>query len=173
MSTTIHDGQDAAQGQHRGSNSGDATNKHPESSKNRPSGPKSHSASHLENLPAELKTLILLNVPDLQTLRELVHASPIIHAQYRHDRDKIIPTILSRELDGFFIDAYATVMSRVRELKTRTDNIIFGYLRDYQMWLSSCDPFPLNINSITPGRMRWLVSFHINVAQPLACLYGN
>lgn len=67
--------------------------------------PTSH--SRLENLPSELRSKILSDMPDLPTLRSLVHASPIMHAQYRHDRNTILRACLGRELDGFLVDAYA------------------------------------------------------------------
>ncbi|KAK8054285.1 hypothetical protein PG996_013586 [Apiospora saccharicola] len=65
--------------------------------------------SPLEGFPAELRTLLLWNVPDPTTLRSLVHASPVLHAQYRcDDRDGSLRACLGRDLDGFFKDAWAT-----------------------------------------------------------------
>ncbi|KAI0548220.1 hypothetical protein F4679DRAFT_596958 [Xylaria curta] len=152
-----------------GSDWDDATD---ESSKHRLKDIESPSSSRLENLPVELGLLLLSSMPDLPTLRALVHASPILHAQYRYNRNSILRACLSRELDGFFIDAYATAMSRVRDLGPRTDETIADYLDTYQTWLSSSAPFP-NMKSISPGRIRWMVAYHISVARPLARFYSN
>ncbi len=73
-----------------------------------PSGPL------LESLPAEMRTKILLIMPDLPTLRSLVRASPVMHAQYLHDRYDVLRTCLRRELDDVYPDAYICAMTDVR-----------------------------------------------------------
>ncbi|KAI1747724.1 hypothetical protein F4782DRAFT_520157 [Xylaria castorea] len=166
----IPNSQDVGQGQCDDSDRDDATDEHLASS--RLEDIESSSSSRLENLPAELGVLLLSSMPDLPTLRALVHASPVLHARYRYYRNSILRECLSRELDGFLVDAYATAMSRVRELGPRTNETITDYLDTYQTWLSSSTPFP-SIKSISPGRIRWMAAYHISVAQPLARLYGN
>ncbi|KAF2968709.1 hypothetical protein GQX73_g4903 [Xylaria multiplex] len=138
----------------------------------RPEDAESPSPSYLENLPAELRVLLLLSMPDLPTLRSLVSASPVLHAQYRYDRDEILRACLSRELDGFFIDAYVTAASWDLGLSLRSDEIIIDCLNTYELWLSGSTPF-LDIKSIDPARIHWMVAFHISVARPLARLYVN
>ncbi|TGJ80527.1 hypothetical protein E0Z10_g8232 [Xylaria hypoxylon] len=164
--------QDAGRVQCDSSDWEEATNEHPASSKHRLEGTENPSSSRVESLPAELRVLLLSSMPDLPTLRSLVRASPVLHAQYRHDRNSILRACLGRELDGFLIDAYATAMSRARELGPRTDKTITDYLNIYQTWLVSSTSFP-NIKSIDPGRIRWMVAYHISVARPLARLYSN
>ncbi|KAI0184930.1 hypothetical protein EV127DRAFT_515670 [Xylaria flabelliformis] len=165
----ISDGQNVGQDQCDGSDRDDATD---ESSKYRLEDIGRLSSSRLENLPVELGLLLLSSMPDLPTLRALVHASPVLHAQYRYNRNSVLRACLSRELDGFLVDAYANAMSRVRELGPRTDETITDYLDTYQTWLSSSASF-LSMKSISPGRIRWMVAYHISVARPLARFYSN
>ncbi|RYP13395.1 hypothetical protein DL767_010753 [Monosporascus sp. MG133] len=162
---------DAGAGESDGSYSEDAADEHFASNKRRLET--EGSSSCLENLPAELRSQILSSMPDLPTLRSLVHASPILHEQYRCDRNKVLRACLDRELDGFLVDAYATLMSRVRELGSpRTDEKITGFLDTYRGWLSGSLPRP-DVNSVDPGYVRWLAAYHISVARPLARLYSE
>ncbi|KAI0436491.1 hypothetical protein F4803DRAFT_566822 [Xylaria telfairii] len=168
----IPSGQDAGQRRCDGSDWEVTTDRHPTSSKHQLQNTECAPSLHLENLPAELRVLILSKAPDLPTLRALVRASPVLHAQYRNDRNNILRACLSREMDGVLIDAYATTMSRVCELGPRTDQTITNYLSGYQTWLSSSCPFP-DIKSIDPGRLRWIAAYHISIARPLARLYSK
>lgn len=133
--------------------------------------PGSKSCSRLEALHPELRYRILCSLPDLQTLRSLVRASPIMHAQYRYGRDSILRTNLGRELDGFFIDAYATLMSRPTELGSlRTNDSIASFTHTYDHWLSAQDSRP-DLDSIDPEKLRSMSSLHLSVAQPLTHRY--
>ncbi|KAH8774578.1 hypothetical protein F5883DRAFT_627792 [Diaporthe sp. PMI_573] len=110
---------------------------------------------------------------DLPTLRSLVRASPVLHAQYRHDRNNILRACLARELDGLAVDACATLMSRVRDLGSpRTDEKITVFLATYRGWLSGSTPRP-DVSSLDPGNVRWLVAYHLSVARPLASQYSK
>lgn len=133
------------------------------------------SSSRLENLPAELRSHILLSIPDLPTLRSLVHASPVLHAQYRHERDSILHACLDRELDGFLVDASANLSSRVREIGSpRTDEKITTFLDTYRGWLSGSGTVPCpEMRTIDPSRIRWMAAYHVSVARPLARMYGQ
>ncbi|KAL2679309.1 hypothetical protein Neosp_010081 [[Neocosmospora] mangrovei] len=118
----------------------------------REASPRSQSSSPLETLPPELRFRILYILPDLQTLRSLVHASPIFHAQYRQSRDRMLRAVMGREFDGFLVDAYATLMSRPQEFGSKmTDPHLYNF----------SDPF----------RLRFMSAFHLSVAQPLAHRY--
>jgi hypothetical protein len=129
--------------------------------------------SYLENLPAELRSKLLSYMPDLPTLHSLVHSSPIMHAQYIYSRDSILRACVDRELDGFIVDAYANLMSRVRELGSpRTDEKITGFLEAYHSWLSGSILCPYD-SSIDPGGIRWLAAYHLSVARPLARLFSK
>jgi hypothetical protein len=131
------------------------------------------SSSRLESLRSELRFQLLLSMPDLLTLRSLVHASPTMHAQYRYNRHAILCACLDRESDGFFVDTYANLKSRVRELGSpRTDEMITGFLDSYRSWLCGSIPLP-DMNSISPNCVRWMAAYQISVAQPLVRLYSN
>ena len=54
--------------------------------------------SWLEHLPIELKCAILENVPDIHSLRNLVHASPDYHGAYLFARNTILTRVTFREL---------------------------------------------------------------------------
>ncbi|KAI1426158.1 hypothetical protein F5Y12DRAFT_296032 [Xylaria sp. FL1777] len=167
----IPDVQDAVQAQRDSSTGDHTTDEHFTSSKDGLENVRHPSSSPLENLPVELGTLLLSSMPDLPTLRALVYASPILYAQYRYSRNGILRACLSRELDGFFIDAYASVMSR-REHGDWTNEAITSYLNTYKTWLSKSTPVP-NIQTIDPSRIRYMVAFHMSVARPMARLYSN
>ncbi|KAI1311715.1 hypothetical protein F5Y03DRAFT_286812 [Xylaria venustula] len=164
------DGQDVG-GQGNGSHSNGTIDGHLASSKHRLHYNKNPSSSRLENLPAELRIMILMRIPDLLTLRSLVHASPMLHTQYRHSRDGILRAFLNRELDGFLVDAYATAISREGVLGPRTDKAVTEHLDLYQSFLS--EPTSFQNIKIDPDSIRWMAAFHISVAQPLARLYSN
>ncbi|KAI0205950.1 hypothetical protein F4808DRAFT_455447 [Astrocystis sublimbata] len=130
-------------------------------------------SSRLEDLPAELRLLILSSMPDLLTLCALVHASPVMHAQYRYSRDTILRACMSRELAGFLVDAYATANSRVRIIgDKRPDEKIVEYLSTYETWLSRSTAI-LDMKTWSPSCIRWVAAFHLSVAQPLARRYSE
>ncbi|KAK9773305.1 hypothetical protein SCAR479_10034 [Seiridium cardinale] len=166
-------GQNASQDHHHISDLEDAAGENLANSRNRLEESAGTSSSLLENLPAELRTLLLSSMPDLPTLRSIVHASPVLHAQYRYDRNSILRACLDRELDGFFTDAYATVKSRVGEIGSpRTDEAITGFLDTYHAWLSGATAIP-DMKSIKTSRISWLAAYHISVARPLARMYSK
>ncbi|RYP14066.1 hypothetical protein DL765_006600 [Monosporascus sp. GIB2] len=118
---------DAAAGESDGSCSEDAADEHSASNKCRLETKGAFPC--LENLPGELRSQLLSSTSDLPTLRPLVHASPTLHGQYRRDRNNVLRVRLDHELDGFLVDAYARLMSRVRELGSpRTDEKTTGLL---------------------------------------------
>ena len=136
------------------------------------------SSSPLERLPAEMRDQILLSMPDLPTLRAIVHASPVMHAQYRSNRDSVLRACVERELDGFFVHAFACAMSRVGEIgKVRTDKAITGFLDGYRRWLPvppALGPSPpIDPAKVHPSSVRWLAAFHLRVARPLTRMYSS
>lgn len=132
----------------------------------------SEAQTTLENLPSELRSQILCSIRDLRTPRSLVRSSPTYHEQYRLDRDNILKHCLESELDGFYIDAFATVGSRVRKLgRKRTNEVVTTFLGSYRQWLSGpCDSLAAASNavSISCSDIHWLCSFHLSVTLPLA-----
>ena len=129
--------------------------------------------SLLENLPAELRDHILLHMPDPPTLRALVRASPTLHAGYHANRNAILRACLARELDGWFVDAYACVNSRMRkESPTRTDARITRFLGGYRLWRSGPNPPGPDRGLRDPDSCRWLAAFHLSVVRPLTNQYA-
>ncbi|KAK8118139.1 uncharacterized protein PG998_006420 [Apiospora kogelbergensis] len=122
----------------------------------------------MEGLPAELRCLLLRSVPDLATLQSFVRSSPVMHAQYREDRNSILRSCLSREMHGYGTDAYANAMSRACEPGSpRSNREIAGFLDIYK------SASPPGIDSISPDGLCWLAAFHTTVALPLARRYAR
>jgi len=132
------------------------------------------SNSILENMPPEIQMEILLSMPDLQTLRSLIHASPIMHAQYRHTRRTrhlVLSTCLSRELDGYYYDAYANLKSRTTEFgNDMSQKRVRVYINSYKEWKNGPCPPP---ESLRPGQIRWMVAYYLSVIQPLQTRYSR
>lgn len=124
-----------------------------------------------ENIPPELRSQILYSVGDLRTLKSLVHASPTYHEQYRLDRDRLLHNCLKSELDGFYVDALATLRSLPRHLGSKRYNeSIAIYLDTYNSWLLAPDS-PANIPSVDSTDISWLCAFHSSVVLPLADMF--
>ncbi|RMZ83270.1 hypothetical protein DV738_g1398, partial [Chaetothyriales sp. CBS 135597] len=131
------------------------------------------SSSPLERLPGELICRVLTSVSDLATLRSLIHASPVLHSAYLHNRNTVLRVCLGRELDGVLVDACATLMSRVRMLGSpRTNKLVIDFLNVYKGWLSGSSPYP-DLESINPSSIRWMASVHLAVVRPLALRYAD
>lgn len=132
----------------------------------------SEAQTTLESLPPELRSQILHSIGDLRTLRSLIRSSPTYHEQYRLDRDKILKYCLESELDGFYIDAFATVRSRVRKLgRKRTNEVVTTFSGSYRQWLSGPRDSLAAASkamSISCSDIHWLSSFHLSVTLPLA-----
>lgn len=126
----------------------------------------------LEKLPSEMRSRVLFSITDLRILKSLVLSSPTYHEQYKLDRDKLLRNCMESELEGLYVDAFATVTSRVDHLgRNRTNEIITTFLGSYRRWLSgNHDSLTTasNIMSINSSDIRWLCSFHLSVVLPLA-----
>lgn len=119
----------------------------------------------LESLPPELRLELLLHMPDLSTLQSFVHASPFLYAQYLASDHRILCTCLSRVLDGFFVDAYTTMMTRK---KGNSGNI----LKEYQEWMLEPRTTP-ELLSAAPSSVRWLAAYHRDIVQPMVNAYSQ
>ncbi|KAK6852995.1 hypothetical protein PG995_011546 [Apiospora arundinis] len=132
-----------------------------------------NSSSALENFPAELRAQILSSAPDLLSLRSLVRASPVLHAQYLHDRAGILCSCMERELDGFVLDAWALLRSRKHYIGSpRTDEKIKDFLKGYGGWISGAMPVRA-VAELHPSSVRWFAAYHLSVARPLAQRYAK
>ncbi|KAI4279609.1 MAG: hypothetical protein L6R38_004998 [Xanthoria sp. 2 TBL-2021] len=67
------------------------------------------SSINIEDLPTEMQTEILLHVPDISSLKNLVHASPIFHGAYRAHPASILETVLEHEIKLYRLDALAVI----------------------------------------------------------------
>lgn len=129
--------------------------------------------STLEKLPAELRIRILSSVPDLQTLRAAIHASPIYFAQYRLNRKSILAQALQSELgDELFLDVYAAFKSRSSKIGPRRvpNSNVTDFLTMYRGWRTQGGERP------TPGMfslddLRWMTWFHTQTVQPLTAQF--
>lgn len=54
----------------------------------------------LESLPAELRLAVLNHLPDIRTLSALVHASPMFHASYTIDRERLLTKHTLAQMGG-------------------------------------------------------------------------
>lgn len=127
-------------------------------------------SSQLEDLPWELKSQILGYV-DLQSLSNLIHASPQFHAQYQPIRDEILRSCVEREFGGFFIDAYALLKAQLHEMgQMRTNDDIERHLGHYKGWVEEPTTQP-NAQSIDPDSLRWLSQNYLSVIRPYAQKY--
>lgn len=63
--------------------------------------------SRIENVPTELMIKLLQQTKDVVTLSALVHASPLFHAVYIENREKILTEVTLREMKGLEITCFA------------------------------------------------------------------
>ncbi len=56
--------------------------------------------TNIEDLPMEMQTAILEQLPDIRSLKNLVHASPVLYNIYRAQRASILQVVLKHEI-GF------------------------------------------------------------------------
>ena len=127
----------------------------------------------LESLPAELRDQILSSAPDLLTLRTLVPASSVMHAQYLSNRYSLLRACVERELDGFLVHSYACLKSRVHCLGLeRTDETITRFLDAYRQWLPSGSNPRVDLDSVELSLVRWMAASHLAIVKPLTRIYG-
>ncbi|PGH16812.1 hypothetical protein AJ79_01456 [Helicocarpus griseus UAMH5409] len=83
-----------------------------------PKAPDMMAKPELEAIPLELQILILKNVPGLETLRNLVQASPLYHKAYLAGRKEVLCAIVQQLLGRVHIaEAIAAVRSEAYLLR--------------------------------------------------------
>jgi len=125
----------------------------------------------IEDLPAELRDEVFSHIPDLPTLIALIKASPVMYHHYRHNQGKIIRACMCRELEGLYVDAYASLM--VRQIPTGVhgrDQHAVDFLDKYRKWLGSGESFQDALFADL-GELYRLAEFHVQVVHPLARMY--
>ncbi|KAB8233374.1 uncharacterized protein BDW43DRAFT_319652 [Aspergillus alliaceus] len=78
-------------------------------------------AAAIDTLPSEIKTAVLYVIPDLASLKALVHATPSFHAVHLSQRKQLLSTALERCLQlPVMVDAVAALIaSGGREKRSR------------------------------------------------------
>lgn len=122
----------------------------------------------LEKLPSELRFAVLCSMPDLETLRSAIRASPVLYAQYRNNRDLVAKSCFHNQLSGLLPDAIGALMSRPSVIQSpRTNERSNDFLATYKSWLSAPSTSP-NPSSLDTDAIRWLVHFHLHIVVPLS-----
>lgn len=138
--------------------------------------PSSSSSSPLENLPVQIRQHILESSLDLQSLRNLTKASPTFYGQYKASEKSILQLNLRREMDGFVVDAVATVNSgkicQGSNLDSVTNIDITNFFVSYEEELEeadSSDPFA----GVSLESTRLLLRYHLTTVVPLSKELAN
>ncbi|KAH7310466.1 hypothetical protein B0I35DRAFT_411980 [Stachybotrys elegans] len=121
-------------------------------------------SSPLENLPPELRIHILSLIPDLSTLRSLVRASPVMHAQYMHSRNKILSMCFFREMYGavnvsleLLMHRLGTPFNEYKAVVQRPDGTLAHRPRS--------NPSAM-LTVLNPAHVRIMAAFHLSVMLP-------
>lgn len=95
----------------------------------------------LERLPTEIESAILLNIPDVVTLKALIHASPRYHSVYLSQRHAILKQVLSNSIHpDLLYDACSavhsidTLSSNVEDRDARVDAFLSEYKSSRNGW---------------------------------------
>lgn len=129
----------------------------------------------LENLPPEVRRHLLFFM-DFESLRTLIHASPVYHEQYLLDRRLFLCNLLAPELHMIISDACAVDQSgsrgfsRLRARKEYVIDFLSNYQKNYQSQklTQHCLFASSSLSLCLLGR---LAAFHFSVIQPLARHY--
>ncbi|KAF7920668.1 hypothetical protein BELL_0197g00050 [Botrytis elliptica] len=100
----------------------------------------------LDDLPQELKDLILCAAPDIATLKCLAHSSPFFHGAYANRREDIFLTVLSTEITPDILHE-ARFVARATSIERGSSwfSNVKQLLADYDKGIDEL--FPLNITS--------------------------
>ncbi|KAI9035765.1 uncharacterized protein KD926_002915 [Aspergillus affinis] len=86
----------------------------------------------LDGLPVELKILILFQMPDSDTLKPLVHASPAYHQAYLTVRHRVLGNVVERQYDESLdlVEALTAIRSKgmhflYQEIANQDEKVIF------------------------------------------------
>ncbi|KAJ0106845.1 hypothetical protein J7T55_014921 [Diaporthe amygdali] len=128
----------------------------------------------LESLPAELRTILLMSIPNLATLSRLVHASPVFHAQYLLDRKSILTRVLLTETtEDVFVDVYAAFRSRPYNigLPTGPNTNVTSFLALYRVWRSPSASDRPTLETCSLDGICWMARFHQSTVNPLVTYF--
>lgn len=125
----------------------------------------------LEGLPAELRLRILSDMPDLKSLRSLIHASPVYFAQYRIDRKFLLSRCLEADLGReVLVDAIAAFNSKSSKIGTRArpNSNVTDFLDLYGWWRRYTRSPAALLESMSLADIRWITWNHTSTVRPLA-----
>ncbi|GFN15311.1 hypothetical protein AtubIFM56815_003144 [Aspergillus tubingensis] len=132
----------------------------------------SHSHTHLETLPAEIRFQIL-SFMDYKGLKALVQASPIYLEQYLVDRDLLLFGCLEATLGSLLFEA--SVVHETGSLafsEARTSNNILQFCQSLKE-RSSSSRFSNLTEDITREDASDMMAFHFDVIKPFAKHYAE
>ncbi|KAL1865936.1 hypothetical protein VTK73DRAFT_4998 [Phialemonium thermophilum] len=123
----------------------------------------------LETLPNEVRFLILSFV-DLPTLDNLVHASPVFHAQYLGHRRYFLCTALDLTLGDYVAEACISLRSRIPSggLSGISYHAIGQMLLTLNERKPSFSGYPILNLGLTEDEAVQMAAFHLGKVQPLA-----
>ena len=97
----------------------------------------------LEGLPVEIQSAILFAIPDIASLRNLIHASPQYHSAYLSQRLEVLQRILFNSIhpdvmyDAFFaISSSETLTGNIEDRVRRVDIFLSEYKDSCETWTS-------------------------------------
>ncbi|KAK3308332.1 uncharacterized protein B0T15DRAFT_410673 [Chaetomium strumarium] len=125
-------------------------------------------ASRLETLPSELRLQVLAYIRDLDDLRSLILASPVIYQQYRLDRKHVLSRVLLSTLGSMLVDAHAVQRSATLYSPPRplAPDAMRDFLHSY-ISLRFAGP-ELALEDCTLADLLDIAVFHQSVARPLS-----
>lgn len=136
---------------------------------------KSRENAQLEELPAEIRRL-LLSTLKYEELRSLVYASPVYHQQYLLDRKYLLSKCLETTLgsNAIIIDACAVYQSGLLNLpEVDPEEEIARFLKLYRDRCSSSSYQDQCVEPIQLDEVISILTFHHTVITPLTEYYAN
>ncbi len=145
--------------------------------------PERDPARTLEDLPAELRRLILsqLATDDVNDLRALVAASPVFYQQYLHDRKTLLRSILKRARGIPIAEAYAlqlstSLYSKQPDADSPSELADPGAIRSFIDTYRSLRQLPADeilAQRCTDGDLVGMAAFYEAVARPLVTVFAG
>ncbi|KAJ5154943.1 uncharacterized protein N7500_010382 [Penicillium coprophilum] len=152
----------------------------PEEHKHRLIGPNPNLNAPLENLPPEIRRH-LLSMMELQALKSLVHASPVIYQQYLVDQKWVLCRSLAATFrsNGLIYEVGAVYQSsRESFWETRTAITVTRFVQAHRDGRSSShnSPFSQSVafnRDLTLDEVISMMKFYLSIIQPLKREYAK
>ncbi|KAF2155548.1 hypothetical protein K461DRAFT_274547 [Myriangium duriaei CBS 260.36] len=118
----------------------------------------SNTQALVERLPAEIRQQIMLTA-SLEDLKSLVLSSPVFHAQYRANREFLLPEAVHGALHDIMPDVLAVYQTQAAD--QREDEVV-EYLNTYP------EQQEQDMHTLTLDQCADLFAFHVNKVVPMA-----